>query len=167
MFSFLNNTSPGNSVAGIFSNVSKTKIFIGFTLSIIVLISIVLFYYYVVKKWKVQYKENKEHLNVDADANKDAELILFSVDWCPHCKQAKPEWEQVKAEYNGTVVNGYSIVFTELNCTNETPDIEKMVEKYKIEGYPTIKLIKDGQVIEFDAKPTKSTLDKFIQTVLV
>ena len=41
-----------------------------------------------------------------------------------------------------------------------------MINSYKIEGYPTIKLLKDGQVIEYDAKPTKETLTQFLNTVL-
>ena len=66
-----------------------------------------------------------------------------------------------------TIFNIQNIeIFTEVNCTNETPEVEKMVEKYKIEGYPTIKLLKDGQVIEYDAKPTKDTLEQFLNTVL-
>lgn len=97
---------------------------------------------------------------------KEAELMLFYVDWCPHCKTAKPEWEQVKTQYEGKTINGYRIIFTEINCTNETPDVEKMINQYKIEGYPTIKLLKDGQIIEFDAKPTKNNLDQFLNTVI-
>jgi thiol-disulfide isomerase/thioredoxin len=99
-------------------------------------------------------------------SGKEAELILFYADWCPHCKTAKPEWEQVKAEYNGKDVNGYSLIFTDVNCTNESADVEKMMNTYKIEGFPTIKLVKDNQIIDFDAKPTKSTLTQFINTVV-
>ena len=62
--------------------------------------------------------------------------------------------------------NGYEIIFTDVNCTNETPDVERMMNQYKIEGFPTIKLIKDNQVIDFDAKPTKSTLEQFLNTVV-
>jgi hypothetical protein len=40
------------------------------------------------------------------------------------------------------------------------------MDKYNIEGYPTIKLIKDNQVIEYDAKPTKLTMEQFLITVL-
>jgi hypothetical protein len=57
-------------------------------------------------------------------------------------------------------------MFTEINCTNETPEIESLMNKYKIEGFPTIKLLKDGQIIEYDAKPTKETLVQFLNTVL-
>jgi len=40
------------------------------------------------------------------------------------------------------------------------------MNKYNVEGYPTIKLIKDGQVIEYDAKPDKPTLVQFFNTVI-
>ena len=57
-------------------------------------------------------------------------------------------------------------MFTEINCTNESAEVEQMMNKYSIEGFPTIKLLKDGQIIEYDAKPTKATLDQFLTTVL-
>jgi hypothetical protein len=41
-----------------------------------------------------------------------------------------------------------------------------MMNQYNIEGFPTIKLLKDGQIIEYDAKPTKETLVQFLNTVL-
>lgn len=100
------------------------------------------------------------------DGSKDAELMFFYVDWCPHCKTAKPEWEQMRAEYEGKSVNGYNIIFTEINCTTDSPDTERLMNTYKIEGYPTIKLLKDGTVIEYDAKPSKATLVQFLNTVL-
>jgi hypothetical protein len=98
--------------------------------------------------------------------NSQAELILFSVDWCPHCKKAQPIWNELKSDYENKSINGYTILFTEINCTNESPEVEKMINKYKIEGYPTIKLLKDGNVIEYDAKPNKATLEQFLNTVL-
>jgi thiol-disulfide isomerase/thioredoxin len=112
------------------------------------------------------YKANREHIPTGQNQSKDAEIMLFSTDWCPHCKTAKPEWEQVKAEYEGKQINGYTILFTEVNCTNETPEVEQMINRYKIEGYPTIKLVKDNQVIDYDAKPTKATLIQFLNTVV-
>ena len=40
------------------------------------------------------------------------------------------------------------------------------MNKYKIEGFPTIKLLKNGQIIEYDAKPSKTTLVEFLNTAL-
>ena len=44
--------------------------------------------------------------------------------------------------------------------------VKSIQNQYNIEGYPTIKLIKDNEVIEYDAKPDKDTLQQFLQTVL-
>jgi thiol-disulfide isomerase/thioredoxin len=110
------------------------------------------------------YKINRENMH-NKGGNK-AELMLFYVDWCPHCKTAKPEWENLKSDNEGKTINGYKIIFTEYNCTNETAEVQELINKFKIEGYPTIKLIKDNQVIEYDAKPTKATMEQFLNTVL-
>jgi len=96
----------------------------------------------------------------------EAELMFFYTDWCPHCKTAKPVWNEIKSEYENKTINGYTVVFTEINCTEENAEVEKMMNQYKIEGYPTIKLLKDGQVIEYDAKPSKETMAQFLNTVL-
>ena len=115
---------------------------------------------------KTTYNANRENDAENSDSNKVATMMLFYVDWCPHCKTAKPEWENLKAEYEGKQINGYNLVFTEYNCTTESPEIDELMNKYKIEGYPTVKLLKDNQVIEYDAKPTKETMEQFLHTVL-
>ena len=135
-------------------------------LFIMALLGISLYYYFTLGKANASFKHNLEHKQVDPKNNSQAELILFTVDWCPHCKKAQPIWNELKSEYENKTINGYTILFTEVNCTNESPEIEKMINKYKIEGYPTIKLLKDGNVIEYDAKPNKTTLVQFLNTVL-
>lgn len=138
--------------------------------AVIVFSGISIYYYssYLAPKTQTNYSGNNEHgrtSNQTSDS-KEAELLLFYVDWCPHCKTAKPEWNDLKAEYENKEINGYNVIFTEVNCTNESPEIEKMMDTYKIDGFPTIKLLKDGQVIEYDAKPTKETMEQFLNTVL-
>jgi len=103
---------------------------------------------------------------VPRGSSQDAEIMFFYANWCPHCKAAKPHWQEIKDEYEGKEVNGYTLVFTEVDCTEETPEVKDKTSEYDIEGYPTIKLVKDGQVVDYDAKPTKETLEKFINTVL-
>ena len=98
--------------------------------------------------------------------NKEAEIMFFRVDWCPHCKTAKPEWDAAKAQFDGTTKNGYKIEFSEHNCTTETPQISQLMKQYKVEGYPTIKLVKDGKVIDFDAKPTQDSIAQLINTAI-
>jgi thiol-disulfide isomerase/thioredoxin len=112
------------------------------------------------------FHANRENIPQDEDSNKTATMMLFYVNWCPHCKTAKPEWDDLKAEYDGKSINGYTVTFVEYNCTTESAEVNSLMDKYNIEGYPTIKLLKDNQIIEYDAKPTKSTMEQFLNTVL-
>jgi thiol-disulfide isomerase/thioredoxin len=96
----------------------------------------------------------------------EAELLFFYTTWCPHCKTAKPVWEELKAEYETKPIKGTKVIFTEVDCTNENAEVENLMNKFKVEGFPTIKLIHNGQVIEYDAKPSKETLVEFLNTVL-
>ena len=41
-----------------------------------------------------------------------------------------------------------------------------MADQYKVEGYPTIKLVKGNQVIEYDAKPSIEHLTEFLNSTL-
>jgi thiol-disulfide isomerase/thioredoxin len=165
------NKNSGSLYSRIMNNglkISTTSIFI--IISIIILITLAIYYYYyVVRKFKTTYHANNEGKNINESLNgqdKQAELLFFYADWCPHCKTAKPVWEKLKEQYQNKMVRGYHIIFTEVNCTNETAETEQMMNKYNIEGFPTIKLLKDGQIIEFDAKPTSETLNEFLNTVL-
>ena len=163
----LNGGQPSSSMysrtMGVIKNMDW-KMYLAIIVITFILLFIVYYYYKQYNSNLTSYNANRE--NGYAEGSKDAEMILFYVDWCPHCKTAKPEWENIKTEYEGKTINGYTLIFTEHNCTTETPEIEALINKYKIEGYPTIKLIKDNQVIEYDAKPTKTTMETFINTVI-
>jgi len=92
----------------------------------------------------------------------DVEIIIFTVEWCPHSKKAMPIWEELKEKYNGKQFNGHKLTFVEVNG-EENPG---MADKYKVEGYPTIKMLKDNQVIEYDAKPSVEHLTEFLNSTL-
>jgi thiol-disulfide isomerase/thioredoxin len=90
-------------------------------------------------------------------------ILFFHVDWCPHCKNAIPEWQQFVAQFDGKEVNGYTIQCVDMDCTNETSDITAAINRYNIDSYPTIKMLKDDEVIEFDSKITKYSLEQFVE----
>lgn len=100
---------------------------------------------------------------IGSNDDKVAQLFLFKVEWCPHCKTAKPVFDEVEKDLGGRQINGYNVVFKTVDCEAD-PDL---ADKFKIEGYPTIKMVKDGQVIEYDAKPEKDKIKEFLSTVLV
>ena len=168
-FNFNANSIPSLNTesSGILSRImsSNTMIMIG-CFVLFVAIAVFYYFYYIAPSMKPKYKPNSEKMSLDSSNGKSAELLFFYADWCPHCKAAKPIWNDIKSEYENKTINGYTIVFTEVDCSEETTEVEKLMNQYNVEGYPTIKLVKDGQVIEYDAKPTKDSLTKFLNTVL-
>ena len=176
MANFLNpNSLPplNNGGSSIFSRVMSAGTSMGTnTLLIItavmffVIIACFYYFYYVAPSMKTQYKPNSERVPNGTMPSNKAELLFFYAEWCPHCKTAKPIWNELKTEYENKTINGYQIIFTEIDCSEESAEVEKMMNQFSVEGYPTIKLLKDGQIIEYDAKPSKETLTKFLNTVL-
>jgi len=162
--SLMSSTSPSSFLNRLKDLTSKMNLKNVLMIFLAIVLIIVIYYIYT-KYFSNGLGKTIENME-NQSGDKAAELMLFHVDWCPHCKTAKPEWDQVKDEYQNKSINGYKVMFNEINCTDETPEKVKMIETYKIEGYPTIKLVKDNQVIDFDAKPTKETLTKFLNTVL-
>jgi thiol-disulfide isomerase/thioredoxin len=147
------------------SRLSWKLVFILVTIVALIMAIAYVYKKYMTPKLNVEYEPNKEF--IDKDDSGEVEIIMFTVDWCPYCKKAMPIWKEFKEEYSGKVINGYKLNFETVNCTDEKDNnVAEMLEKYNIEGYPTIKLLKDDEVITFDAKPERASLEKFLQTVL-
>lgn len=145
----------------------KTLIFIG-ALVLFIIIAVFVFnkYFSPSSRGAATHPEDGSSSGSGNNSQKEAELLLFHTTWCPHCKTAKPIWDDLKAEYENKTIKGYKIIFTDIDCTEESAEVEMMMNKFKVEGYPTIKLIHNGQVIEYDAKPSRDTLLEFLNTVL-
>jgi hypothetical protein len=160
-----NSSSYVSAIKNVFASMSGMTILFIVALILFLILAVYYYYYYFLPEMEAKYKPNNERLTGESPSN-TAELLFFYANWCPHCKAAKPIWNDLKAEYENKSINGYRIIFTEVDCSEETAETEKMMNQYNIEGYPTIKLLKDGQVIEYDAKPSKDTLVQFLNTVL-
>jgi len=119
-------------------------------------------------KWFAQSQQeglDGDYVNQN-QRQREAEIHFFNVDWCPHCTKAKPEWIKFKQNYDGKEVNGYLVSCIDTNCTEESSKNSALIQKYKIDSYPTIKMIKGGDVIDFDAKISSDSLVKFVETML-
>ena len=142
-------------------NVLKNKkilIVIGCS-AIFICAAIFVFLTYVKPKLNKQYVANKEFTKTDSIVNNQADLYFFYTSWCPHCKSAKPTWEKLKQEVGNSQINGTTVKFIEIDC-DEDPGT---ADKFKVEGYPTIKLVHKNQIIEYDAKPDVDTLKTFLE----
>jgi len=104
---------------------------------------------------------NKEFISRDKNTSNDVLIMFFYTEWCPYCKQALPEikkFENHIASQNAK--NDYVITLTKIDCDKNST----IADKYKVEGYPTIKLIYKNEVYNYDAKPNNANLIKFLET---
>ncbi len=61
--------------------------------------------------------------------------VLFFADWCGHCKQLKPIWEQLANTKTHYLVAA-------VDCTSGNKDL---MSKFEITGFPTIYVFKNGK----------------------
>ena len=109
-----------------------------------------------------KYITNNEFSKNNDKAITTADIYFFYTEWCPHCKTAKPIWADFKAQMAGKQVNGITLSFFEIDCDKDTATSDK----FNVKGFPTIKLMKGNQIIEYDAKPSTVNLIEFVNTSL-
>ena len=135
-----------------------------YIVTLLIIIILLLAAYHVLNRYKMF-----ESFDVANDSNKkgtECIIYFFHADWCPHCKKALPEWESFKQTNDGKVINGYKINCVDVNCTNEDDaNTTQYINKFNVEGYPTIKMLKDSKVIDFESRITTSSLNSFLDTM--
>jgi len=117
-----------------------------------------------VKSSNYSYYEGYSNAPNGSNSEPVATIRMFKVDWCPHCKKALPEFQSVQDQYDGKTVNGYKLSLIVVD--GEDPANESLVNEFKVQGYPTVVLTKDGKNIEYEAKVNKTTLQEFIDTMV-
>lgn len=135
-------------------------------IGVLLLIGLGIYCYHKYSK-KPKYVDNKEFDSDSTATSKPIEVYYFSVDWCPHCKKANPVWEELQ---DMTTINGRNIKYITVNCEDDEEGKDggmsgrQLASKFDVTGYPTIKMVNNKQVIEYDAKPEVNTLKQFIRT---
>ena len=103
---------------------------------------------------------NSEYVN---NVSKQEEILIlyFYTEWCPYCKQSMPEINKFEEYIKGeTGSANYNITLTKIDCDKQST----IADKYKVEAYPSIKLIYKNNVYDYDAKPNKANLIQFMET---
>jgi len=115
----------------------------------------------------------------------DAELYLFYADWCPYSKKLMGEdgkigpWKKLKQTYPHGEKPGkdssYALKYIEINGDRDAKSIEHFEKTYlsgaegikkKIDGYPSIYLKIEDQIIEYEAEPSYASLVEFIKQIV-
>tara|TARA_A100001015_G_scaffold315583_1_gene427756 strand:- start:2166 stop:2678 length:513 start_codon:yes stop_codon:yes gene_type:complete len=144
--------------------------------SAVILLVIVLTYIMRFRKNEGMEVNNKEYQNNqdNQDNRKEAKLYFFYADWCPHCRTAKQPggpWNKFTEKHNDVIIKGdYDVFIEEVDCSSDDNKhkgrygVKEMMHKYKVEGYPTIILVKDGDHYLYDTKPDADRIEEFVDT---
>ena len=104
-----------------------------------------------------------ENAPPSSENQKTATLYMFGTSWCPHCKTAKPIWDDYVSNNENLKVGNYDILFKSVDCDAE----KNIADKFNVKGYPTFKLERGpGDIVDFEAKPTHDNFTSLLQTSL-
>ena len=145
------------------------RVFRPYQYTILLIVMFVLFLLVGIYGYNQYFKKKQTVFKDVANANRrNVEIIvyLFHVDWCPHCKTALPEWGSFKQQYDNKEINGYKVKCVDVDCTEEDSKVANYLNKYNVESFPTVKMVKNNDTITFDAKVTSKNLEHFVETVL-
>jgi protein disulfide-isomerase-like protein len=71
-------------------------------------------------------------------------LVEFYAPWCGHCKRLAPVWDQLASEADESLHVG------KVDCTTNNP----VCSRFAVRGYPTIKLLQNGQPKDYSGART-------------
>jgi thiol-disulfide isomerase/thioredoxin len=117
---------------------------------VVLLISVVLGYYYVVKSNSEGFfGDNGSEPSLKPSAD-ECVVALFYADWCPHCVNFKPIFQKAKDTMTNkpctaSNLKGKKLRFEMVDC-EACPALAK---QYSVNGYPTVKLITGEGITEY------------------
>ena len=129
----------------IFSNMSDIEWMIAPAMVIIGLLGIIV---------GIIFLNDKKTNKIAGGKKANITFILYYVDWCPHCKTVKPEWE--KLENDKSFKN---ITIKKINCEKD----EKAAEENNIEGFPTILFSKNGKIESYEGGREYGDFKQFLE----
>lgn len=162
LFKYLNYFK--NNLSSTYKTIFSNKLYLIYAIFLTIVLTIITYFVYSKFIGPIFSKHvlNREYTkNDDLDTSNDVVVILFFTEWCPYCKSAMPEWNKFTDYVNeANSINNFKITLNKIDCDK----YEKLADKYKIEAYPTIKLLYKGKVYNYEARPDKKRLVEFLET---
>jgi|TARA_B110000483_G_scaffold28033_1_gene33987 thiol:disulfide interchange protein len=107
--------------------------------TLLFIIALLFLYYIYINYLDEGFESSCDNLN--EDIKDDKKLVLFYANWCGHCKNIKPVWDETASEINTDNNNK----MLKLNVGDGKPEQKEMMEKYNISGFPTIIMFENGE----------------------
>ncbi|KAK3541608.1 hypothetical protein QTP86_033078 [Hemibagrus guttatus] len=90
--------------------------------------------------------------------DKDTVLVEFYAPWCGHCKQFAPEYEKIAQALKE---NDPPIPVAKVDATVANT----LASKFEVSGYPTIKILKKGEALDYDGERTEKAIVERVKEV--
>ena len=129
---------------------------------VLILLGVLLILFFIHKFYlsKEGFEGNVEDLETTLENSDKKTLLFFSADWCGHCKNFKPVWEELSSVENKKKAN-----FINVNCSdNEDEKIQKIMSKYSVKGFPTL-MIYDSSDKSMTEYNEDRTVDKIMDSL--
>ena len=86
------------------------------------------------------------------------QIVAFLANWCGFCEQFKPEWQKFKNMAKNKLINGVIATASDksmgsLKCNNQ------------INGFPTIRIFKNGKHIDYNGERDSKHLTDYIKNL--
>lgn len=114
--------------------------------------------------FKVRIPYLSEGFENPATKNGTPMFAMVQVDWCPHCKDAKPAFESLKANWDGKAINGKAVQIRMLNGETQNADEQALIKKWGVSSYPSFVLVKaDGSHMAFEGERTEAGMLEWLK----
>ena len=105
-------------------------------------------------------RNGKGKVTLSGDFEDKNGIVTFYAHWCGHCVNFVKIYERFADLVKG-VDKGNRVIIGAFDCANESQDHKQIANGIGIEGYPTIKFIKHGEISDtFEGERTVTELLK-------
>lgn len=132
----------------------KKNLGLNICIVLFVVFLIVLGYTILNKDDLINIQETKQKNIREYYSNNTSSFTMYYADWCPHCVDTKPHFKKLM---DSTWKNKVSINM--VDCEKD----KKTAEAEGIEGFPTIKFVKNNKQVMYEGERTYSGFNTFLK----
>ena len=150
------------------SNLTQKQLILVIIALVVIILTVIFYLYKCIRSSEIEYFEEEQtnlenfeeyqpsvenfeeyQPSVENFKNNEVSVVMFHVDWCGYCTQAKPGFNKFMQSNNGKTINGHELNIKMIDC-EKTPENVAMAKQFNIKGYPTFILTKNGQNTNYE-----------------